>query len=148
MAAMIPVLVDWRASDPHGEDPYAVLRNVNYGGNPLEKTTILHSVRVPLSGVEFAEFTLVPLSLGGLRAPAHHGQLRFVFRPGKQPELLRLAVSHTGTDASIPDLVLSWESWHAADERFNLIKGLDTATYGLSLRAYASPQRFLEQDTL
>ena len=143
MAALAPVLVAWRESDPDAEDPYAVIRNVNYGGNPLEKTTVLHSVHVPLSGVEFAEFTLVPSTRGGLLAPSHHGQLRFVFRADKQPELLNLAGSRTGTDAAIGDLVLSWESWRAPGERFNLIKGLD-ASYGLSLRAYAGPQRFLE----
>ncbi len=148
MAAMAPVLVDWRASEPHRDKaPYAMLRNVNYGGNPLEKTTILHSVRVPLRGVEFAEFMLVPMTRGGLHAAAHHVQLRFVFRPGEQPEFLRLAGSRTGAHAFIPDLVLSWESWHGAGEHFNLIKGLDSGTYGLSLRAFAGPQRFLE-DTL
>ncbi len=38
-----------------------ILRHVNYGGNPLEGITILHSVRVTLDGVEAAEFMLVPL---------------------------------------------------------------------------------------
>lgn len=44
MAAAIPVLVDWPASDPHGEPASIVLRHVNYGGNPFDKSSILHSV--------------------------------------------------------------------------------------------------------
>ena len=49
MAALAPAIVDWKLSDPLGDDPYVVLRNVNYGGNPLEKTTVLHRIRLPLS---------------------------------------------------------------------------------------------------
>jgi hypothetical protein len=146
MAALAPVLVDWEVSDPYAQAPYAVLRNINYGGNPLERTTVLHSVRVPLDGVEYAEFTLVPSTRGGLRAPIHHAQLRFVFDPDKAPVLLTLAGAETGTDATLPDLVLSWESWRAPKERFSIIKGL-AADFSLSLRVYAGPQRFLE-DTL
>jgi hypothetical protein len=145
MAALAPVVVDWRASRIADDQPYAVLRNVNYGGNPLERTTVLHSARVPLDGVEFAEFTLVPSTRrGGLLAPAHHAQLRFVFQEGKEPELLNLATAHTGTDARFPDVILSWETWRAPDKKFNLLEGLARSAFTLSLRVYAGPQRFLE----
>jgi hypothetical protein len=147
MAALAPVVIDWQASDPFGDEPYVVVRNVNYAGNPLEKTTVLHRARIPLTGIALVEFTLVPSTRGGLRALAHHAQLRFVFQSEKRPMLLSLAGSPAGSAAHIPDLVLSWESWHESSVRYSGIKGLDPAAYKLSLRAYAGPQRFLE-DTL
>lgn len=147
MAALAPAIVDWRASDPEAEDPYVVLRNLNYGGNPLEKTTILHRVRVPLSGIAFVEFILVPSTRGGTHALAHHAQLRFVFEPEQRPVLLDMADSPVGSASHIPDLVLSWESWHESSVRYSGVKGLDASSYRLGMRAYAGPQRFLE-DTL
>lgn len=147
MAALAPALVDWQASDPRGDAPYLVLRNVNYGGNPLEKTTTLHRVHLPLSGIAFVELILVPATRGGLHALAHHVQLRFVFEPEKRPVLMDMADSPVGSASRIPDLVLSWESWHQSSVRYSGIKGLDASSYKLSLRAYAGPQRFLE-DTL
>ena len=147
MAALAPALIDWNASDPFGDEPFFIIRNVNYGGNPLEKTTVLHRVYVPLTGIAFVEFTLVPSTRGGLHALAHHAQLRFVFEREKRPVLLALAGSPAGAAAHIPDLVLSWESWHESSVRYSGFKGLDASSYRLSLRAYAGPQRFLE-DTL
>ncbi len=145
MAAMAPVLVDWKASRIRADDPFVVLRNVNYGGNPIERTTVLHPVRVPLSGIRFAEFILVPPRRQGRHAPVQHAQLRFVFQPDHHPELLSLAGVRTGTDARFPDLVLSWESWSPPHVHYNFIKGLDSSAYRLSLRAFAGPQRFLEE---
>ncbi len=149
MAAMAPVLVDWRAIDSGQAEPEVVLRNVNYGGNPLERITVLHSLQFNLAAVEFAELILVPppREAGGRLAPWYHVQLRFVFETGREARLLNLAGSETGTDARIPDLVLSWESWRSPDKRFDVVSAMDTAAYALSLRAYAGPQRFLE-DTL
>ncbi len=71
--------VEWRTSDLEGDAPHVILRNLNYGGNPLEKTTTLHSVRVNLDAVEFAEFVLVPpaAAVRGLdRAIAWHCRVR------------------------------------------------------------------------
>lgn len=147
MAALAPAIVDWKLSDPLGDDPYVVLRNVNYGGNPLERTTVLHRIRLPLSGIAFVEFVLVPSTRGGLHALAHHAQLRFVFEPEKRPVLLDLEDSPVGSASRIPDLVLSWETWHESSVRYSGRKGLDASSYKLSLRAYAGPQRYLE-DTL
>ncbi len=149
MAAMAPALVDWRSIDTDQPEPEVVLRNVNYGGNPLERVTVLHSLKFNLAAVEFAELILVPppRETGGRLAPWYHVQLRFVFAAGREAQLLNLAGSDTGTDAGIPDLVLSWESWRSPEERFDVVSAMDTAAYGLSLRAYAGPQRFLE-DTL
>jgi hypothetical protein len=147
MAALAPARIDWKESDPYGDEPFAIIRNVNYGGNPFDKTTVLHRARVPLDGIAFVELTLVPSTRGGLHALAHHAQLRFVFKPEKRPVLLSLADSVVGAAARIPDLVLSWETWHESSVRYSGLKGLDAASYKLSMRAYAGPQRFLE-DTL
>ena len=147
LAALTPVRIDWQASDPFGDNPFVILRNVNYGGNPFEKTTVLHQVHLPLTGIAFVEFILVPSTRGGLHALAHHAQLRFVFKPEKRPVLMALADSSAGSAARIPDLVLSWETWHESTVRYSGFKGLDPSSYKLSLRAYAGPQRFLE-DTL
>ena len=147
LAALAPLRVDWPASDTSGKQPFAIIRNVNYGGNPLEKTTVLHRVKVPLTGIAFVEFILVPSTRGGLHALAHHAQLRFVFEPDSLPVLMDLADLPTGSACHIPDLVLSWESWHESSIRYSGFKGLDPSSYQLSLRAYAGPQRFLE-DTL
>jgi hypothetical protein len=147
LAALVPARVEWKSSDPHGDDPFVIIRNVNYGGNPFDKTTVLHRVRIPLNGIAFVELTLVPSTRGGLHALAHHAQLRFVFKAEKRPVLLSLADSAAGSDASIPDLVLSWEIWQESRVRYSGFKGLDAASYRLSMRAYAGPQRFLE-DTL
>ena len=40
------------------DDPFLVLQNVNYGGDRMERTTLLYRVRVPLNGLRFAEFLL------------------------------------------------------------------------------------------
>ena len=62
MAAMAPVLVDWKTSRISDEDPFVILRNVNYGGNPIKRTTVLQAIRVPLTGIRFAEFILLLLN--------------------------------------------------------------------------------------
>jgi len=141
MAAFAPVLVAWQESKLRDSDSHVVLRNVNYGGNPVERTTVLQSARVPLDGIEAAEFILVPLNPSGT---AHHAEIRFIFAPQRSPELLNLAGSQTGSVANFPDLVFSWEAWRPPQKRFSLKQGLDENAYGLTLRAFAGPQLFLE----
>ncbi len=109
LAALIPARVEWKSSDIYGDDPFVIIRNVNYGGNPFDKTTVLHRVRVPLDGIAFVELTLVPSTRGGLHALAHHAQLRFVFKAEKRPVLLSLADSAAGSDAST--VVPSCSKW-------------------------------------
>jgi hypothetical protein len=147
LASFAPVLVDWRASDWAGDSPYLVLRNVNCGGNPLDRSVVLQSARVPLDGIAYAELTLVPFGMAGRHSLQQHAQLRFVFDADNQPQLLNLAGSETGTDAALPDLILSWESWRAKGASFGLRTGLDIDAYRLTQRIYAGPQLFLE-DTL
>lgn len=144
MAALAPMLAAWNDSDYEQQGGFLILRNVNYGGNSFERTTVLQSVRVPLDGLEATELTLVPSTSLGLRSPVHHVQLRFIFTPGNGPELLNLAGAETGTDAGFPDLVFSWESWRPPSQAFSLKQGLDETAYGLSMRAFAGPQRYLE----
>jgi len=148
LASFAPVLVDWRDSVLSGESPFVVLRNVNYGGNPLERSVVMQSVRVPLDGIAFAEIILVPFGVTRSHSPLQHAQLRFVFDPDNQPQLLNLAdAEKMGTDASLPDLILSWESWRAKKAYFSFRQGLDIASYSLTQRVFAGPQLFLE-DTL
>ena len=143
LASRIPVLIEWRSSELEGETPYAVLRNVNYGGNPLERTTVLHAVRMPLDCIDHVEFTLVPLAPGGRNGPVQHGHLRFVFDPARRPVLSTLDGSPAGADARIDDLILSWEPWRFKNDGFSFIKALGD-DFDLSLRAYAGAQRYLE----
>ncbi len=147
LASFAPVLVDWRASDWTCASPYLVLRNVNCGGNPLDRSVVLQSARVPLNGIVYAELTLVPFGIAGKHSLQKHAQLRFVFDVDNQPQLLNLAGRETGTDATLPDLILSWESWRAKGTKFSLRGGLDIAAYSLTQRVFAGPQLFLE-DTL
>ena len=141
MAAFAPVLVAWQESELRNNNSHVILRNVNYGGNPVDRTTVLQSARVPLDGIEAAEFILVPLNP---RGTTHHAELRFIFAPQRSPELLNLAGSQTGSVASFPDLVFSWEAWRPPQKRFSLKEGLDESAYGLTLRAFAGPQLYLE----
>jgi len=141
MAAFAPMLVAWRESELRSDNGHVILRNVNYGGNPVDRTTVLQSARVPLDGIEAAEFILVPLNS---RGTAHHAELRFIFAPHRFPELLNLAGSQTGSLASFPDLVFSWEAWRPPQKKFSLKEGLDESAYGLTLRAFAGPQLYLE----
>lgn len=140
-AAMVPVLVDWDQSKPFAPDGGYVIRNLNAGGNPLGGTTVLRSARIPSARIERAEFVLVPLDALGVVA---HGMLRFVFEDDSPGHLLSPEGDEMGSGAQLGDLVLSWEAWRAPGVDFDFIKGLDPETFGLSLRAYSGPQRFLE----
>jgi hypothetical protein len=141
MAAFAPALVAWQESELRDTNSLVILRNVNYGGNPLERTTVLQSTRVPLDGIVAAEFVLVPLDR---RGRTHHAELRFIFDPDRSPEFLNLAAAQTGTVATFPDLVFSWEAWRPPQLKFDLKAALDEGVYGLTLRAFAGPQLFLE----
>jgi len=143
-AAMAPMIINWNASDPYGPDPFVVMRNLNYGGNPYEGTTVLQSVRIPLDGVESAEFTLIPLGPAGKRGVVQHGQLRFVFKDDHPCILLDAMGSESGGDATLGDLVFSWEAWRPPGVAYDVLKGMDARTYDLTLRAFGGPQRFLE----
>lgn len=143
-AAMAPMLVDWEASRIGVDEAFVVVHNVNYGGNPLEGTTVLQSVRIPLDGVESVEWVLVPLGRGGRRALIHHGQLRFVFREDRPVRLLDVIGEEGGGDVVLHDLVCSWEAWRDPGQGYDVITGMDPRAYRLGLRVFAGPQRFLE----
>jgi hypothetical protein len=141
MAAFAPVLVAWQESELRDTNSHVILRNVNYGGNPVERTTVLQSARVPLDGIVAAEFILVPLDR---RGTTHHAEIRFIFTPDLSPEFLNLAGAQTGTVATFSDLVFSWEAWRPPHLKFDLKAALDENVYGLTLRAFAGPQLYLE----
>jgi len=140
-AAMTPAFVDWDQSDLESKDPTILLRNVNDGGNPIEGTTVLQSMRVHLNSLSEVDFILVPLGRGGRRAAAHHAQLRFVFDDGQPIEILDQDLLGRRT---LKDLVLSWEAWRPPGADYSMMKGMLPSAYALSLRAFAGPQRFLE----
>ncbi|NOR23354.1 MAG: hypothetical protein GQ542_02995, partial [Desulforhopalus sp.] len=144
LAASIPGHVAWDTIHGGKDFSRVVLRNINYGGNPIERTTVLHSVRVNLEKITTVEFILVPSTKGGLRSPTHHVQLRFVFEKGYGPELLTLEDVDNGSLNTIDDLVLSWESWRPPDTPYNMIRGLGDESYMLTMRIFAGSQLFLE----
>lgn len=143
-AAMAPILIDWEASEIDRNDGFVIMHNLNCGGNPVDGTTVLQSVKVPLNGVERIQWILVPLGRGGRRAVIHHGQLRFVFRQDRPLTLIDMAGEAGGGATELYDLVVSWEAWRSPDEGYDVLTGMDPAAYALSLRAFAGPQRFLE----
>ncbi|MEN8006026.1 MAG: hypothetical protein ABFS42_03385 [Candidatus Krumholzibacteriota bacterium] len=143
-AAMAPVMVDWTASRPWDDHPFAIIHNLNHGGNPVDGTTVLCSARIPLDGIEAAEFTLLPLDRIGKEGLVQHGQLRFVFADDKPVELLNYGDARMGSDSNIHDLVFSWEAWRPPDQGYDVKKGMNPAAYLLTPRAFSGPTRFLE----
>jgi hypothetical protein len=143
-AAMVPVIVEWGASNrPHPEGHY-VLRTLNAGGNPIAGTNVLCSARVPAHGVESAEFVVVPHDRLGRRAIVAHAMIRFIFEPGREMQLLSGAGVGTGGDPAVPDLILSWEAWRPPGVPYHALRGLDPRSFDLTMRVYAGAQRFLE----
>ncbi len=143
LAARMPVTVDWRRSTFDAEEPMALLQAVNSGGNPLERSVVLNWARIPIDRVAYAEVIMTPLDPAMV---SQHGQLRFVFEQGHEPELLTFADPDDQKSARFEDLILSWEVWRFRDDAYTMRRGLDEAN-PLSMRAYVGPQRFLE-DTL
>jgi len=73
-----------------------------------------------------------------------HTMLRFIFARGREMQLLTGSGAGTGGDATIPDLILSWEAWRPPGVAYDALKGLDPQAFDLSLRIYSGAQRFLE----
>ena len=143
-AAMLPVMIDWDQSMPWAEDPFVIIHNLNHGGNPVDGTTVFCSARIPLQGVEAVEFTMVPLDGIGKEGLVQHGQLRFVFADDKQVELINYGDDGMGSDRNLKDIVFSWEAWRPPGEGFDVMTGMDPASYLLSPRAFSGPTRFLD----
>ncbi len=141
-AAMAPVLVDWAASAQ--DSGVYRLMNVNYGGNPMDGTTVLRTALVPAGDIRRVEFIIVPLDPLGRHGIVAHAMIRFVFSEQHPLILLDEQGAPLSGDPAVGDLILSWEAWRAPGVDFEVLAGMDPGTYGLSLRAYAGPQRFLE----
>lgn len=143
-ASMVPVLVEWGASNHTESDGGYVVRTLNLGGNPIAGTTVLCSAKIPAHAVESVEFIVVPHDRLGKRSLMAHTMLRFVFARGREMQLLSGAGAGTGGDATVPDLILSWEAWRPPGVAYDALKGLDPKAFDLSLRIYSGAQRFLE----
>jgi hypothetical protein len=143
-AAMIPLMIDWVASDISSEKGFVIIHNLNHGGNPVDGTTVLCSAKVPLDGVESVEFTLLPLDNIGKKGLVQHGQLRFAFRADNPVLLLNYGDESMGSDRNVQDLVFSWEAWRAPDIGFDVKTGMDPESYLLSPRVFSGPTRFLD----
>ncbi|MCD6379913.1 hypothetical protein J7M07_05650 [bacterium] len=143
-AAMAPVMVDWQSSRPWDEHGFVILLNLNHGGNPVDGTTVFCSARVPLDGVEAAEFTLLPLDNIGQEGLIQHGQLRFLFAADHPIELLNYGNEEMGSDYHIRDLVFSWEAWRPPDTGYKFKTGMNPAAYLLTPRCFSGPTRFLD----
>ncbi len=146
-AAMAPVIVDWSTSSPDSADGHYQVLNLNHGGNPIDGTTVLCSAQVPAGPIQRVEFIVVPLDKLGIHGVVAHAMVRFIFADDTPLTLLDPSGKPLFGDPAIQDLILSWEAWRAPGADFDAIAGLDPTTYGLTLRAYSGPQRFLE-DTL
>lgn len=143
-AAMVPILIDWEESRPWDEDPYVIVHNMNHGGNPVDGTTVFSSVKIPLNGVEAVEFVFVPLDKIGSEGLIQHGQLRFIFSEDQPLELLNYGDPATGSDPYLRDIVFSWEAWRPPSEGYNVMTGMNPASYMLSPRLFSGPTRFLD----
>ena len=147
-ASMVPVLVEWGSSSRVEGDPGYIIRTLNTGGNPIAGTTVLCSAFIPARGVESVEFIVVPHDRFGRRTLVAHAMLRFIFARGHEIQLLSGAGVGTGGDATVPDLILSWEAWRPPGVPYDALKGLDPHAFDLTMRAYAGAQRFLEDAIL
>jgi hypothetical protein len=39
LAARAPARIEWKSSELRGNEPFIIICNLNYGGNPFDKTT-------------------------------------------------------------------------------------------------------------
>lgn len=144
MAAMVPGIIDWNRSRPEDGKGYAIIRNVNDGGNPLSGFTTLRSVLIPLASLRGAEFVLVPLDAFGKRGMVSHGQIRFLFDPENPVQILDEFGEPDKIVPPVEDLIFSWEAWRQPGVDFDVMVGMDSGAYELSLRVFTGRQRYLE----
>lgn len=143
-AAMLPLVVRWQVSSPGFEaDDFHVISNVNVGGNPVEGTTWLATVKVPGGAVRSVEFVTAMSKVGRLETEAGHAMLRFIFEDDRRPVILGRDGNPMTRNATIPDLIVSWEAWRPPLASFNPLAGLDPDTYALTARCFNGPARCL-----
>jgi hypothetical protein len=147
--AMAPVLVKWQSLSPSfGRDDHYILHNVNFANNPVGGTAVLASVKVFADSVESAELVTVISKVGHRETPVGHAMLRFIFRDDRRPIVLDPAGGPLANDASLEDLVLSWEAWRPPEASFDPLKGLDPTTYALTPRCLLGSVRCLTDSLL
>jgi hypothetical protein len=147
--AMVPILIDWRASSlGFRPENYYLVRNVNLINNPISGVTWLGAIRVPADAVERVEFVQVLSKVARHEVDiAGHAMLRFIFKSDRCPVVLGGAAGDS-CDWRLPDLVLSWEAWRPPGDGFDPVAGLDPKKYALSLRAYDGACRCLNDAIL
>jgi hypothetical protein len=142
--AMAPLMVKWAASSPgFGPDNYYLINNVNVSSNPVGGTTFLAAVKVPADGVESVEFVTVISKVAKRETGAGHGMLRFIFKEDKRPLILTEEGRPLANDATVRDLVVSWEAWRPPVASFDAMAGLDPDTYALTARCFVGSVRCL-----
>jgi hypothetical protein len=144
-ASMIGLLVEWPAGAEEtvvsGED--YVVRNVLVGGNPIGGINIMATVRVPRDGVESVQFLVVRDRVGGKENEFGHGQIRFVFKKDRRPEVVSKIPDAPAFNPLLDDLIISWEAWREPGVSYSFAKGLEQGAFSLSVRCYSGMQRFL-----
>lgn len=142
--AMAPAMVSWDSSSVgFGDEDFYLVHNVNVAVNPIAGTGLLATVRVPAAGVESVEFVTVLSKVGKVETEVGHAQLRFVFKPDHRPVILDNSGRPMANNATLEDLVLSWEAWRPPRAGFDPFAGLDPSTYALTMRAFHGPVRYL-----
>ena len=146
---MAPVLVNWPSLSPaFGPRDYYILHNVNIANNPVGGYAILGTVKVFADSVESAELVTVISKVAGRETPAGHAMLRFIFRDDRRPVVLGPEGAPLGHNASVEDLVLSWEAWRPPEAPFDPLKGLDPRTYALTPRCLLGSVRCVTDSLL
>jgi hypothetical protein len=147
--AMAPLLVNWRESSiGAGSEHYLLVHNLNIASNPIAGVTILATARIPAASIESVEFVFVASKVGRRATNAGHGMLRFIFKEGRGPAILDRTGQPLVHNATIPDLVLSWEAWRPPTAGFDPIEGLDPEKYALTMRGFSGATRCLSDAIL
>jgi hypothetical protein len=147
--AMAPVFVNWQStSASFGPDDHYILRNVNVSNNPVGGILLLAGLKVFADSVESVEFVTVTWKVARRETPIGHAMLRFIFKEDRRPIILNREGEPFANDATVEDIVLSWEAWRPPRATFDPLKGLDPTTYALTPRCMVGPVRCLTDSIL
>lgn len=147
--AMAPMMVRWPASSAgFGPDDYYLVHNINVSNNPVGGNVLLAAAKVYADSVESVEFVMVTSKVRGVETQAGHGMLRFIFREDRRPVILSSEGQPIANNATIEDLVLSWEAWRPPTASFDALAGLNPSVYALTPRCLAGSVRCLTDSIL
>ncbi len=147
--AMAPMLVKWQASSSgFGPDDHYIIQNVNVVNNPVGGIVLLATLKVFTDSVESVQFVSVTSKVKKRDTPFGHAMLRFIFREDRRPVILDREGRPLANDASVKDLVLSWEAWRPPEESFDPVTGLNPKNYALTPRCMLGSVRCLTDSIL